>query len=166
MSTANTICSIGAFTPNPLRADGEVDPESGRDADQVGGEVVHAESDQQLDHDDVDRHRGQAGETEVREPLQRQAAAPEGPHFMQDVVGYEGELDRRHGGRQQREPEQPVQHEQGGVVDDDTADSHQGEPAQPVQVGRHAHNRADGRPPGTSRRGSAGPATFGLPHSA
>jgi len=61
---------------------------------------VHAETDQQLDHDDVDRHRGQAGEAEVREPLQRQAAAPEGPQFVQDVVGYQGELDRCYRGRQ------------------------------------------------------------------
>jgi NarL family two-component system response regulator LiaR len=108
---------------------------------------VHAETDQQLHHDDVDRHRGQAGEAEVGEPLQRQSSAPEGPQFVQDVVGYEGDLDRGYRGRQQREPEQPVQHEQGDVVDDDTADSHQGEPAQPVQVGRHAVNRADVRRP-------------------
>jgi hypothetical protein len=166
VSTANTICSIGAFTPNPLRADGEVDPEAGRDADQVRGEVVHAETDQQLHHHDVDRQGGQAGEAEVREPLQRQATAPEGPQFVQDVVGYQGEFHRGHRGGQQRQPEQPVQHEQGDVVDDDTADSHQGEPAQPVQVVRHAHNRADPGGPGTSRRGSAAPPTFGLPHSA
>jgi hypothetical protein len=98
VTTVNTICSIGAFTPNPLRADGEVDPEAGRDADQVGGEVVHADADQQLHHDDVDRQRGQAGEAEVRETLQRQATAAEGPQLMQDVVGHECELDRRYRG--------------------------------------------------------------------
>jgi hypothetical protein len=31
---------------------------------------VQAEADQQLDRDHVDRQRGQAGEAEVREPLQ------------------------------------------------------------------------------------------------
>src|SRR5258708_7472320 len=68
--TANTICSIGAFTPNPLRADGEVDPEP--------------------------------------------------------------------------------------------ADSHQGEPAQPVQVGRHAPNRADARPPAhhAAVRACSGPSSY------
>jgi hypothetical protein len=166
VTTVNTICSIGAFTPNPLRADGEVDPEAGRDADQVGGEVVHTDADEQLHRHDVDRQGGQAGEAEVRETLQRQATAAEGPDFMQDVVGHEGELHRGHRGGQQCEPEQPVQHEQGDVVDDDTADSHQGEPAQPAQVVRHAHNRADRGTPGTSRRGPVGRHTFGLPHSA
>jgi hypothetical protein len=125
---------------------------------------VHPETDQQLHHDDVDRHRGQAGEAEVREPLQRQAAAPEGPHFVQDVVGYEGEFDGGYRGRQQGEPEQPVQHEQGDVVDDDTADSHQGEPAQPVHVGRHTANRAEARDPPASRRGPGLFRTFVLPH--
>lgn len=127
---------------------------------------MHAEGHQQLDDDDVDRQGGQAGQAEVREPLQRQAAPAEGPQFVQDVVGYQGNLDRGYSGRQQGQPEQPVQDEQGDVVDDDTADSHQGEPAQPVQVGRHAPNRAEKRGPGTSRRGSAGQPTFGLPHMA
>ncbi|GAA0741664.1 hypothetical protein GCM10010199_67530 [Dactylosporangium roseum] len=166
MTPVNTICSIGAFTPNPLRADGEVHREAGADADQVGWEVVHAESHQDLDHDHVDRQRGEAGQAVVGEALQRQAPAPEGPQFVQDVVGDERDLDRRDRGRQQGQPEQSVQHEQGDVVDDDTAGSHQGEPAQPVQVVRHAHNRAARPPSATSRRGPAAVHTFGLPQSA
>jgi hypothetical protein len=127
---------------------------------------VHVESDQQLDRDDIDRQRGEAGQAVVGEALQRQTTAPERPHFMQDVVGNEGDLDRRDRGRQQREPEQPMQHEQGDVVDDDTAGSHQGEPAEPAQVGRHAHNRAEPGTPATSRHGLGRTPTFGLPRSA
>jgi hypothetical protein len=142
----NTSCSIGAFTPNPLRADGEVDGEPGDDADQVRGQVVHAKGDQQLDGDDVDRQRGETGEAEVREALQRQPAAgarvgpalvTERPQFVQHVVGDHGELDRGDGGGQQRQSEPPVQHEQRCVVDHHTAGSHQRKPAQPAQVGRH-----------------------------
>nr|BFE66470.1 hypothetical protein GCM10020063_109960 [Dactylosporangium thailandense] len=127
---------------------------------------MQAECDQQLDDDHVDGQGGQPGETEVGEARQRKAPPAKGPQFVQHVVGHEGELDRGHGRGQQREPEQPVQREQGDVVHDDTADSHQGEPAQPVQGVRHAPNRADARAPGASRRGAAGPHTFGLPHLA
>jgi hypothetical protein len=138
----NTSCSIGAFTPNPLRADGEVDGEPGDDADQVRGQVVHAEGDQQLDRDDVDRQRGETGQTEVGEALQRQPAAvvsvvPERPQFVQHIVGDHGEFHRGDGGGQQRQSEPPVQHEQRTVVDHHTAGSHQRKPAQPAQVGRH-----------------------------
>jgi hypothetical protein len=132
VTPANTICSIGAFTPNPLRADGEVHREAGADTDQVGGEVVHAESDQKLDHDHVDRQRGETGQAVVGEALKREVAAAEGPQLVQDVVGDQRELDRRDRGRQQWEPEQPVQHEQRGIVDEDTTDPHGGEAGEPV----------------------------------
>ena len=127
---------------------------------------MQAERDQQLHRDDVDRERGQPGQAVVGEALQRQAAAPEGPQFVQDVVGDEGDLDRGDGGRQQGQAELPVQDEQGDVVDDDTAGSHCGEPAQPAQGVRHAPNRADPGTSGTSRHGRAGTHTFGLPRSA
>ncbi|WVK81726.1 hypothetical protein KZZ52_48465 [Dactylosporangium sp. AC04546] len=166
MTPVNTTCSIAAFTPNPLRADGEVHREAGTDADQIGGEVMHAQPDQKLDHDDVDRQRGEAGQTEVGEALQREAAASEGPQFMQDVVGDEGDLDGRDRRGQEGQPEQAVQHEQGDVVHDDTADSHEGEPAEPAQGVRHAPNRADLAAPGASRHGPAVIHTFGLPQSA
>jgi hypothetical protein len=141
----NTSCSIGAFTPNPLRADGEVDGEPGDDADQVRGQVMHAERDQQLDRDDVDRQCGETGEAEVGEALQRQPAAlsvfaalmAERPQLVQHVVGDHRELDRCDGGGQQRQAEPPVQDEQRTVVDHHTAGSHQRKPAQPAQVGRH-----------------------------
>ncbi|MDG6102836.1 hypothetical protein PQF33_12050 [Dactylosporangium aurantiacum] len=137
----NTSCSIGAFTPNPLRADGEVDGEPGDDADQVRWQVVHTERDQQLDRDDVDRQRGEAGETEVREALQRQPAAPttlpERPQFVQHVVGDQRELDGGDRGRQQGQSQPSVQDHQRCVVDHHTAGSHQRKPAQPAQVGRH-----------------------------
>jgi hypothetical protein len=52
---ASRICSIGALTPYPHRADREVDDEGGGDADQVREQVEQAETGEYLDDAHVDQ---------------------------------------------------------------------------------------------------------------
>src|ERR1700704_3957535 len=87
VSTASTTCSIGGFTPNPLRADREVDDETGDDADRVGEQVIEAEPGEQLNHADVDRHGGESGQAEGGETLRGQPHPAERPYLVgQEVV--------------------------------------------------------------------------------
>jgi hypothetical protein len=126
VSTASTTCSIGGFTPNPLRADREVQEEGGDNADHVGEQVVHAEPDEHLHDADVDRHRGERQQAEGREALRGQphpagppatvplgarpsatsassgVASAERPELVQHVVVQDRYLDRRYRGGQQR----------------------------------------------------------------
>jgi hypothetical protein len=65
---ASRICSIGALTPNPRRADREVDDEGGADADQVRKQVEQAKPGEYLDDAHVDQQRGRRDQAETDEP--------------------------------------------------------------------------------------------------
>src|SRR6266508_6411872 len=86
LTTASRTSSIGAFTPNPHRADREVDGEAGADADQVRQEVEQAEPGQHLDDADVEHERAERDQVEAREPAAGQAHRAEGPQLVQHVV--------------------------------------------------------------------------------
>jgi hypothetical protein len=123
--------SIRALSPDPQGADGEVDGEPGGDPDQVGDEVEQAEPDEQLDDADVEHQRAEGDHGEVHEPAWRQAHRAERPHLVQDVVVRGGRPDRDHRRGEQRQPGQPVQRTENGVVDQDSARADGEEPAYP-----------------------------------
>jgi hypothetical protein len=168
---------MGGFTPNPLRADREVDQEAGDDADQVGDEVVQAQPDQHLHDADVDRQRGEGGEAEVRETLRGQLHPLERPHLVQQVVVQDRDLDGGDGGRQQRHALEAVQHHERGIVDNHATGADHGEPPQPGQVAvwhrrPSVGDRCDLVPPlpsdrsAASRRGCVLVPSFDLPRRA
>jgi hypothetical protein len=96
---ASRICSIGSLTPNPGRADREIDGEGEDDADQVREQVVQAEPGEELDDDHVDQQRDRGDQAVADEPTRRRAAIPEGPHLVEQVVVQDRGLDRGHRGR-------------------------------------------------------------------
>jgi hypothetical protein len=65
---ASRICSIGALTPYPGRADREVDDEGGADADQVREQVEQAKAGENLDDAHVDQKRERRHQAEADEP--------------------------------------------------------------------------------------------------
>src|SRR4051812_165629 len=92
LMTASTITSIDALTPNPGRADREVDGEGGGDADEVRQQVEQAEPGEHGDGGDVDDERADRDQVERQEPPGRQpaprcrAAPAERPQLVQHVV--------------------------------------------------------------------------------
>jgi hypothetical protein len=163
---------MNAFSPDPQRADGEIDDEPGGDARQVGQQVEQAEPGQDLHDADVERERAERDEIEVDEPARRQPHRTERPHLVQHVVVGGGRLDRHQGRGQQRQPGPPVQGGEYRVVDDDPTGADGQEPAYPgpqpdpvavVLHQRHKPNRAHS-PRWSASLGGADPAaTFGLP---
>src|SRR2546423_15604105 len=75
LMTASRIGSIDALTPNPGRADREVDGEGGGDADQVRQEVEQAEPGEHGDHGDGDDQCAGRDQVEGQEPPPRQPPA-------------------------------------------------------------------------------------------
>jgi hypothetical protein len=156
---ASAICSIRAFTPNPHRADREVDGECSADTGQVREQVEQTEADEQGDDADVDQQCDGGGQAEPGEPLDRKPAAPEGPYLVQRVVVHDRDLDRRHGRGQQRHPPQAVQQEEYAVVDHESGGTDDGEPAEAGQRPVYPRRRQRPRPRPPSRHRRAGRAS-------
>lgn len=125
--------SIGALTPNPHRADREVDGEPGADAQQVREQVEKPEPGEHLDYADVEHERDQRDQAEAGEPAAGQPHPLERPHLVQHVVVHDRNLDGDHRGGQQGDADKPVQRHQDAVVDHDPAGPHHEEPAYPRQ---------------------------------
>jgi hypothetical protein len=85
--------SIRVLTPNPHRADHEVDCEPGTDSDQVREQIEHAEPGENLDDAHVDRENAQRGEAEAGVPECGQVHPLERPHLVEYVVVRGGDLD-------------------------------------------------------------------------
>jgi hypothetical protein len=148
---ASAICSIRAFTPNPHRADREVDGESSADTGQIREQVEQADADEQGDDADVDQQRDRRGQAEPGEPLDRQPAAPEGPQLVQRVVVHDRDLDGHDGRGQQRHPPQTVQQQEHAVVDHKSGGTDDGEPAEAGQRPAYRRRRPGPRPRPESR---------------
>jgi hypothetical protein len=110
-----------SLSPDPQRADGDVDDEPGEDADEVREQVEQAEPGEQRDDGDVERQRAEGDQVEVDEPARRQAHGAEGPHLVQDVVVRGRRLHGDQGRRQQGHPGPSVQGGENRVVDGYTA---------------------------------------------
>jgi hypothetical protein len=130
-----------AITPDPGRADAEIDQEPGADADQVRQHVEDAERGERLQDADVDADGGQGDEVEGGEPAGRQRADAKRPDLVPQVVVHDRQLGRDRRGRSQGNTADPVQQEQREIVDPHSDDSDDREPAWLATT--NAHNPHD-----------------------